>query len=64
MIDSVGGSSLELSRTSKGEYSYCLKVYFSGTTISAMKTVIDRIITVKEYLEKKLDIGKAGVDDV
>jgi hypothetical protein len=29
-----------------------------------MKTVIDRIITVKEYLEKKLDIGKAGVDDV
>jgi len=64
MMDSAGSSSLEVSRSAKGDYSYSLKLYFSGTTISAMKTVVDRMIVVKEYLEKKLNVSKDEVYDV
>ena len=57
MSDIIGGSSsIELNRTTKGEYSYSIKLYFSGNTISIMKGIVDRITSITEYLESK--IGK------
>jgi len=49
-----GNSSIEISRTTKGEYSYNIKIYFSGNTISIMKGIVDRIDSVMKYLENKL----------
>lgn len=59
---STGNSSLELSRSTKGEYSYVLKVYFSGTTISAMRVMVDRVVTMGKYLESELEQIKSDSD--
>jgi hypothetical protein len=66
MLESLsvaGNSSLEISRSTKGEYSYSLKLYFSGTTIAAIKTMVDRMVAGMGYLELKLGIkGKVDSD--
>ena len=53
----VGNSSLEISRSTKGEYSYSLKIYFSGSSISSIKRVVDRSLTGLIYLEQKFGIS-------
>ena len=53
----VGNSSLEISRSTKGEYSYSLKIYFSGSSINSIKRVVDRSLTGLSYLEQKFGIG-------
>ena len=52
----VGNSSLEISRSTKGEYSYSLKIYFSGSSVSSIKRVVDRSLTGLSYLEQKFGI--------
>jgi hypothetical protein len=58
-LNAAGNSSLEISRSTKGEYSYCLKIYFSGTTVSSIKTMADRMVAGMKYLELKLGIKDA-----
>ena len=53
----VGNSSLEISRSTKGEYSYSLKIYFSGSSINSIKRVVDRSLTGLSYLEQKFGIS-------
>jgi len=53
----TGSSSIEVSRTTKGDYSYSIKLYFSGNTISVMKGIVDRIKTITKYLESKIVEG-------
>lgn len=52
-----GTSSLELNRTSKGEYTWAFKIYFSDNTNRGTIAVIDSIMTCKEYIEGKLGQG-------
>jgi len=52
----VGNSSLEISRSTKGEYSYSLKIYFSGSSVNSIKRVVDRSLNGLSYLEQKFGI--------
>lgn len=59
-------SSIELSRTSKGQYSYSIKLYFDRIDKRSLSGIVDRIIVVKTLLETRLegedlDLGNSNI---
>jgi len=48
-------SSIELSRTSKGQYSFSIKLYFDRIDKRSLSGIVDRIIVVKTHLEARLE---------
>lgn len=48
-------SSIELNRTSKGQYSYSIKLYFDRIDKRSLSGIVDRIMMVKEDLESRLE---------
>ena len=48
-------SSIELNRTSKGQYSYSIKLYFDRIDKRSLSGIVERIIMVKEDLESRLE---------
>lgn len=57
MMDSIiagGNSSISLSRTSKGDYTWEMKLYFFGNDLRAIKAILARIGKARAILEHQL----------
>lgn len=50
-----GNSSLSLARTSKGEFTWEMKLYFLGNDMRSIKQVLANILKTKAILEVALD---------
>jgi hypothetical protein len=62
-IESTGSSSIEISRTSKGEYSYSIKLYFTGSAMTSINRVIKNISEAKEIMEDMIIRSKVSDPD-
>jgi hypothetical protein len=51
----TGNSSIELNRTSKGQYSYSIKLYFDRIDKRTLMGIIDKVMMVKQELEERLE---------
>lgn len=51
-----GNSSVELNRTSKGEYTWSMKLYFVGNGLREIRQILKRIIAARIQLE--VDLGQ------
>lgn len=56
-------SSIELSRTSKGQYSYSIKLYFDRIDKRSLSGIVDRIVAVKTHLEMRLEGEDLDLDN-
>ncbi len=55
-------SSIELSRSSKGQYSYSIKLYFDRIDKRSLSGIVDRIIAVKTHLEARIECEDLDLD--
>lgn len=49
-----GTSSIELSRSAKGQYTYAIKLYFIGNSMREIRQNIDRIDKARIMLEERI----------
>lgn len=49
-----GSSSLEITRTTKGDYTWSVKLYFIGNDMRSIKHVITNIVKARAILEHQL----------
>lgn len=54
---STGTSSIEIGRTSKGEHTYNIKLYFVGSTQPVIDKVVENIAKTRRRLEAVLGIA-------
>lgn len=53
---SGGNSSVELSRTSRGEYSWGIKLYFIGNSMTTIKRMIKNVHKTKMIIESVIGV--------